>query len=134
MYKAGHIVPTPQVQAKDMVAQVVKKLFHLKCKGMRLDQCHAFDIVRWQPASFRKRLKQVAPPDCFFSRFRLRDVNRQRVFKAVDVYAINKQGRVEERSGHQLAGEKSCLTDVKTTYPGEDNGIALPDADTLVAL
>src|SRR6266481_7668294 len=60
--QAGHVIPTPEVQSQDVVAQIPGKFFHLKCQRMRFHQRHAFDGIRWPALQPRNHLEKIAPP------------------------------------------------------------------------
>ena len=85
--QARHVIPAPQIQAQDMVAQVVEELFHLERERMRLHQRHALDVISaaslWlRPAPRNSRattalLRRIRTSECRMQSgcFRLRRID-----------------------------------------------------------
>ena len=74
MDQAGHVIPSAEVQSKNVVAEVVQKLLHLERQWMRLNQRHALDVIARPSPRLGDSLKDIAPPQRLFRRFRFGNV------------------------------------------------------------
>ena len=116
-----------------MVAQIVDKLFHLMRQGMGFDQRHALDVALGPSFCFFDCVKQIAPPDRFFCRFRFGNVESQRVFEFRRIYLISDQRHVKERGGDGSLLQYSCLAQMQPARAVPDHCLTLFDAYDLVS-
>ena len=122
--QAGHVIPASQVQPDDVVAQVVRELFHLEGQRVRLHQCHAFDVVMRKAPPLRQRLEQISPPKRFFSRFRFRNIETQWVLQFRRINSVEDATNIEQRGRNHLPGNQASLAQVQAARTGEDHRCA----------
>ncbi len=99
MDQARHVVPAAKIQPYNVLAQIPRKLFHLKSQRMRFHQGHTLDGIRGQALEPGNHLENVAPPQSLIRRLGFRNVNAQRMLQCAEVQLISDQRHIEKRSG-----------------------------------
>ena len=86
------------------------------------------------PFCWARRRKTSRHQLRLFGRFRLRDVDRQRVAKPRRVDVLHQEGQVEQRRRRRLVGDDPALEEVEPSNPDPDDGGAGLDGDPAPAL
>ncbi len=134
MNEAGHIIPAPEVEPDEIVAQVKDELFHLVSERMRLHQGHRLNRARLPLHAFDQCVENVAPPERFLGRLRFWNVDAERALHPEGADAESQQRQIEERSARCNVRDHTGLREMQTANAAPDHRIARRDRDGSPAL
>ena len=100
-----NIIPTPAIQADNMILQLIQDLVHFKRRRQRLDQDRRLEHAMRNPKRFLCMAEHRVPQSCFFMAFHFRQIkprrrplrdNRLRIMKYI-------KPEIEQTARHRFA-------------------------------